>query len=198
MRLEDLVHVDALGKVEARVAHQLEVVTCAPGLDHETRTFSIADADILGGALDEVDLLAAGTRRSRAGPVQDDDADVPVGGLHRDGEHALETHVRREQREADGAGLTSRTTALPASSASSTSTSARCAPVELRASTPRPKPARPCRARSSSTSSTAGGRADLLPHAVDAVLEQVLEVGGVRPARTMSALASASWARVIA
>ncbi len=99
-RLEHLVHVDALGEVEAGVAHQLEVAAARAELEQETHVVD-RHADVAGEALGERDLLAA-VLAFVLRPVVDEHADLALERAHGHHEHALEPHVRGERRDRRG------------------------------------------------------------------------------------------------
>ena len=99
-RLEHLVHVDALGEVEAGVADELEVAAARVELEQEADVVH-GHADVAGETLGERHLLAAELAHVLR-PVEDQDADLALERAHRDDEGALEPHVRRERRQRRG------------------------------------------------------------------------------------------------
>jgi len=174
-RLQDLVHVEALGEVETGVTHQLEVAPARPRVEHQADVLD-RHADVLGRALDEVHLLVA-ELAARPGTVEDDDPDVAVGGLHWDEQHALEAHVRREQGEARLAGTDVANDGLSGIEGLVDERELAALAVDLMHVDAEAEAGAPLPRAALDHEQDARRRLHLFPHPFDGVLEEVLEIG---------------------
>jgi len=96
-RLEEVVHVAALGEVQAGVAHQLEVTAPPLQLGHEAHVVD-RDAEVSGEALAERDLLAAVLARVLP-PVVHEHADLALQRAHGQHQDVLQPQVDGERRQ---------------------------------------------------------------------------------------------------
>ena len=162
------------------------------------RTLSTVDADVAGEALGERHLLAAVVARVLR-PVVDEHADLALERAHGQDEHALEAHVRgeRRQRRRVAAGEVPRDGGVGAQRLRGQRHARRSAAAISRASTPRPKPARPIQSPSSSSSSTPLVASSCSPRRSSAYSSSSSRSSRVPPLPRMSAPASESWARSV-